>query len=555
MSALASIQNQLMWNRLLAVVEEQARTLVRAAFSPAVREGGDLSAGVFDAHGRMLAQAVTGTPGHVNTMATAVPHFLEKYPLASMRPGDVYITNDPWLASGHLHDVTIVSPAFFRSSCIGFFAATVHIVDVGGRGMGPDGLSVYEEGVLIPILPLAREGELNEDLLEILLANSREPFEVKGDILAIIAAGNAGTDRLTHMLHEFGRDDLEELAQFVIERSRIATLKALSRLRTGSFSAEMTIDGYDDPVDLRARLTIGDSGLVVDFSGSSEQSRYGINVVESYTRAYTTYGLMCAAAPLIPNNYGSMSCFQIEAPSGSILAAKRPAPVSARHIIGHALPDLVFGCLHQCLPHGVPAESGMMWNPYLRGPQRSKDRDAPWELFLFNAGGMGARPDRDGLSATAFPSGIKNIPVEAAELAAPIFFHRKELRPNSGGPGRWRGGLGQIVEIASVDPQSPLRFSAMFDRVDNPARGRGGAMPGAPGRVGFSDGSKGKSKGLQDVPLGERLVLELPGGGGVGDPLERDRVLVSKDVVEGYVSEDSARTIYGFEDTLDKEDR
>jgi N-methylhydantoinase B len=543
-AARADILNQVMWTRLGAIVEEQARTLIRAAFSPAVREGSDLSAGVFDAAGRMLAQAVTGTPGHVNTMATAIPNFLARYPLEGMAPGDVLITNDPWLASGHLHDVTIVSPAFHRGRAVGLFAATVHIVDVGGRGMGPDGRSLWEEGVLIPIMPLARAGRMNDDLMTILLANSREPQQVRGDVLAIVAAGHDGAARLAAMLDEFGADDLEALSEHVVARSRAATQAALGRLERGRFTSSMTIDGFDAPVTIQAALDVGEGRLTVDFDGSSPESGYGINVCKTYTDAYATYGLMCVAAPQIPNNHGSMGCFEVRAPEGSILAARRPAPVSARHIIGHALPDAVMGCLAQCVPGGVPAESGMMWNPYFRG---ARPGGRAWEMFSFNAGGMGAQPGRDGMSATAFPSGIKNIPVEAAEAVAPVLFHRKELRPDSGGPGRHRGGLGQVLEVGPAEEGEALSFSAMFDRIEHPARGRDGGAPGAAGRVRFTDGAEGRGKGQQAVPPGARLVMELPGGGGHGDPAERPRDAVARDVAEGYVSARAARERYGWD--------
>lgn len=543
MTTANEIRMQVMWNRLISVVEEQARTMVRAAFSPAVREGGDLSAGVFDTAGRMLAQAVTGTPGHVNTMATAVQHFLDRYPIEDMCPGDILITNDPWLASGHLHDVTIVSPAFHAGRPVGVFAATVHIVDVGGRGMGPDGTSVYEEGVLIPIMPLARKGVLNDDLLTILLANSREPFQVCGDIMAIMAAGQEGSRRLSVLLSEFGTADLHEIADFVISRTRAATLKAIAELTPGQYCASMTIDGYDEPIKLVAAMTVASDGVSVDFAGSSAQSSYGINVVETYTRAYSTYGLMCAIAPGVPNNDGALGCFSISAPYGSILNAHRPAPVSARHIVGHALPDVVFGCLAQVMPRRVPAESGMMWNPYVRGTVSGR----PFELFLFNAGGMGASASADGLSATAFPSGISNIPVEAAESVAPVLFHRKELRPDSGGAGRWRGGLGQVVEIGPAPGAEAFGMSAMFDRIAHPAAGRAGGLAGAAGSITFSDGHVGRAKGFQVIEAGRTVTLELPGGGGFGPPSERDPARIIADIADGLVSHEAVRRDYGFD--------
>lgn len=541
-----NVRRQVMWTRLLSIVEEQARIMVRASFSPAVREGGDLSAGIFDAEGRMLAQAVTGTPGHVNTMATAVQHFLAAYPIASMAPGDVYITNDPWLASGHLHDVTIVTPAFHRGAPVGLFAATVHIVDVGGRGMGPDAGDVFEEGIRLPIIPLARAGVLNDDLMTILLANSREPFQVRGDILAIMAAGEDGARRLTAMLEDLDVADITDISDHIVRQSRDATLDAIGKLTPGSYSHVMTIDGYGDPVRLEAHLSVSKEGITVDFAGSSLQSPRGINVAATYTAAYSTYGLMAAIAAGIPNNFGSMECFTVTAPPGSILNATPPAPVSARHVIGHALPDVVFGCLAQCLDGGVPAESGMMWNPYMRGRRKEAHGGALWELFLFNAGGTGGRPGKDGMSATAFPSGIKNIPVEASEAAAPILFRRKELRPDSGGPGTYRGGLGQTVEIGSSECED-LRFQGMFDRVDHPAQGRAGGAAGAAGCVALDDGTPRAAKGLQSIPAGRWLVLDLPGGGGYGPADARDPEALRADVADGYVSPEAARAAYGSE--------
>jgi N-methylhydantoinase B len=538
------IARQLLWNRLISVTEEQATTMVRAAFSPPVREGGDLSAGIFDLAGRMVAQAVTGTPGHVNTMMLAVPHFLAAFPAATMRPGDAFITNDPWIASGHLHDVTVVTPAFHRRRLVGLFAATVHIVDVGGRGMGTDGRELYEEGVLVPPMMLARQGSLNEDLLILLRANSREPLQLEGDLLAILAAGAEGARALSQTLVEFGDPDIAAIAGHVIDTSRRATEAAIAATPPGTYRHAGRIDGYEAPVDLIATMQVGRRRIDIDYAGSSAQSAYGINVVLNYTRAYTAYGIKCLVAPDVPNNSGSLAPFHVTAPEGSILNPRRPAPVSARHIIGHALPDIAIGCLAQAMPASATAESGMMWNPYIRGRRGFDDQPRAWEMFYFQSGGMGARAGKDGLDATAFPAGIKNIPVEASETAAPILFRRKELRPDSGGPGRFRGGLGQIVEIEGLRGQA-LRIQAMFDRVENAARGRAGGGNGAPGRVRLASGGALRAKGQQDVPEGDRLILELPGGGGFGSPSSRDPAHLAHDLQEGLVTHDHARAAYG----------
>lgn len=546
-AAADTIRNQVMWNRLNSIVEEQAQALMRASFSPAVREGGDLAAGIFDLRGRMVAQAVTGTPGHVNTMAAAVPHFLRAIPAATMRPGDAFITNDPWIASGHLHDVTIVTPAYYRGSLVGYFAALVHIIDVGGRGMGPDARQVFEEGICLPIMHLVREGAINDDLMRILRANTREPLQVEGDILAIAGAGEEGVRGLVGMMAEFGIDGLEPLSDYVVEHSKAAMLRAIARLRPGTYRNEMTVDGYDTPVRLVAATTVGVEGITVDFTGSSDAVPQGINVVFHYTLAYTVYGIKCMVAPGVPNNHGSMQPFAIVAPEGCILNCIRPAPVAARHIVGHALPDVVLGCLHQAMPDGgAPAESSMMWNPYLRGERWFDGSRRAWEAFYFNSGGMGARPGIDGLSATAFPSGIRGIPVEAAEAVAPVMIWRKELRPDSAGAGQFRGGFGQVVEIGSAT-DGAFEFQAMFDRVDNAARGRDGGGDGMTGTVRLRSGATLRAKGLQTVLAGDRLVLEVPGGGGFGDPGRRDPSQIAADIEDGLLTPGRARLDYGTE--------
>ena len=332
---ISAIRHQIMWNRLISVVEEQAQTLVRTSFSTSVREAGDLAASVFDTQGRMLAQAVTGTPGHINAMAEAIVHFLARYPIEVMEPGDVFITNDPWQTSGHLHDVTVVTPTYHKGSVVALFANTCHVVDIGGRGFGPDASQVFEEGVNIPIMHLFRRGEVNETLISILETNVREPGQVVGDIYAFAGANDIGSERLVAMMEEFGQDDLSDLGEFIIENSRLATIERIAKLRNGSFSNMLTMDGYDEPVTLSAELTVSDDNIHVDYTGSSPASRYGINVVLNYTKAYTCFGVKCAVAPDIPNNYGSLLPITFHAPKGCILNVQRPFAVAARHIIGH----------------------------------------------------------------------------------------------------------------------------------------------------------------------------------------------------------------------------
>ena len=544
-----AIDYQVMWNRLIAVVEEQATTLIRTAFSTSVREAGDLSAGLFDRRGRMMAQAVTGTPGHVNAMAESVVHFVNEIGAQNVWEGDVFITNDPWLGTGHLHDITMVTPVFRNATHIGFFACTAHVVDIGGRGFGPDGNEVYEEGLLIPIMRFASEAGVNEDLIRLVRANVRTPDQTVGDMYSLAACNEAGDRRLQAMMEEFGIVDLDGLSDFIIDASRAATRAAIVKVPDGKFTHQMTVDGYDAPVNMQVQLDISGDHLRADFAGTSGMSRFGVNVPEVYTRAYACYGLKCAIAPEVPNNTGSLEPFEISAPEGCILAARRPAPVSVRHVLGHLVPDVVLGALHQAMPGTVPAEGASA----LRNIQiytRPSDPNCALsgsEILMFNSGGTGARPTVDGLSATAFPSGVSTMSVEATEHVGPITVWRKDLREGSGGAGRIRGGLGQVIEIEARAGHD-FYFNAMFDRVARAARGRDGGGLGGAGRVELADGTPLKSKGRQMVKNGQRLRLSLPGGGGYGPPKERKRASVASDLRAGMITAAQAKQDYGYEE-------
>lgn len=553
MSMHDDIRRQLMWSRLIAVVEEQARMLMLTAFSATVREAGDLSAGVFDLRGRMVAQAITGTPGHVNSMAEAVPHFLAEFPLAEMQDGDHFITNDPWIASGHLHDITVVSPVFRAGKPLGFFACTCHQVDIGGMGQGPDGRSVFEEGLYIPPIHLARAGKPNGDLLRMIRANVRQPRMVEGDVLSYVTTNEAAGRRLVKMLDEFGEDELEALADWIFERSRNAMIAEIRKLPRGTFENEFVLDGYDRPVKLKAALTIGEDEITVDYAGSDPASPHGINVVLNYCKAYSAFGVRCVVGPRIPNNAGSLAPIAVKAPEGSIVNVKHPWPVSARHVIGQFLPDVMLGCLAKAVPDRIPAEgAACLWGAQLRGgpsvaagaPTQSNRIGEPFEVMFFNSGGSGGRPFADGMNATAFPSGVRALPAEVVETVAPVVIWKKELRADSAGAGRYRGGLGQTVEVGTVDG-APFAFFAMFDRVKSKPRGRRGGADGTSGKVETASGAKFRAMGLQTVPADERLSLSLPGGAGWGDPLERPPARVAADVADGLIAREAAERDYG----------
>ena len=546
----SNVAYQVMWNRLISVVEEQAQALVRTAFSTSVREAGDLSAGVYDTHGRMLAQAVTGTPGHVNAMADAVAHFIRRIGRDNIFEGDVYITNDPWMGTGHLHDITVVTPAFHKGQRVGFFACTAHIVDIGGRGFGADAASVYEEGLYLPIMKFAERGTVDQTLIRIVRGNVREPDQLVGDIYALATCNEIGHRRLIDMMVEFDLDDLDGIAGFILENSRRATLEKINALPRTSASGEMTVDGFDTPITLRVKVSVEQDRIVSDFTGTSGLDKKGINCPLVYTKAYACYALKVAIAPEIPNNHASLAPFEIVAEENTIVHAVHPAPVALRHIIGHFVPDTVFNAFDQIVPGLVPAEgAGCLCNFQVSLRPRT-DAPAPKaavrsEVLTFNSGGAGARPGFDGLNATAFPSGVMTMPIEATEHAGPVIIWRKELRPDSGGAGRQRGGLGQFMEVGAREGHE-FDFQAMFDRVDHPARGRRGGGSGAPTTIGQDNGASMRGKGKQFVPHGRRVMLAFPGGAGYGVPSERPVDLVKRDLARGYISAEVATRDYGL---------
>ncbi|MDC1481139.1 hydantoinase B/oxoprolinase family protein [Ascidiaceihabitans sp.] len=550
MSTPSNVAYQVMWNRMISIVEEQAQALVRTAFSTSVREAGDLSAGVYDTAGQMLAQAVTGTPGHVNAMADAVGHFIRRIGRENIFEGDVYITNDPWEGTGHLHDITVVTPSFHNGKLVGFFGCTAHIVDIGGRGFGADAASVYEEGLYIPIMKLVDRGEVDRTLIRIVRGNVREPDQLVGDIYALTTCNEIGHRRLIEMMEEFNLDDLNGIGGFILENSRRATLERINALTPGVADGEMTVDGFASPITLKVKLSIEKDRILSDFSGTSGLDKKGINCPLVYAKAYACYALKCAIAPEIPNNAASLAPFEITAPVNSIVNAVHPAPVALRHIVGHFVPDAIYAALDQLLPNTVPAEgAGCLCNfqvsvrPRMDAEPTVGARRA--EVLTFNSGGSGARPQFDGLNATAFPSGVMTMPIEATEHTGPVIIWRKELRPDSGGAGKFRGGLGQYMEVGAQEGHE-FDFQAMFDRVDHPARGRQGGKSGAPTTIKQNDGAKMKGKGKQFVAHGKRVILAFPGGAGYGPASERDPALVKRDLARGYISAEIAARDYGM---------
>ena len=526
-----NIQNQVMWNRLLSVVEEQGQTLVRTAFSPIVRECGDISAGVFDLEGRMMAQAVTGTPGHVNSMAESVKHFINHFPLNTMFEGDIFITNDPWMGTGHLNDFVLTTPCFKDNKIVGLFSCTSHLTDIGGLGVGPDATDIHMEGLYIPMLKLADKGVMNKTLLKLIGQNTRQPVETEGDVYSLAACNDIGCKRLVEMMKEFKIDDLKKLSDFIYDKSLSAVENEIKKIPNGVYKNSMMIDGFEKDIKLEAKLKVSDNFISVDYTGTSDKSKFGINVPLSYTKAYTCFGLSCLVSAEIPNNAGSLKPFEIDAPIGSILNAPYPAAVCARHIIGQMLPDVVFGCLEKAIPEKVPAEgASCLWNITFRGKtDRGPNNNSLFAVTAVVNGGTGARPNKDGLSATAYPSGVRGTPVEINEAVAPLLFLKKEYNPGSGGKGKFNGGLGQVIEIKSAIDED-MDLLASFDRIKFPARGRTYGENGNAGQVSIKNKRKLNGKGTQVIKAGEILQIFTPGGGGLGGYSDRDKELIETDI-------------------------
>ncbi|QDL94922.1 hydantoinase B/oxoprolinase family protein (plasmid) [Paroceanicella profunda] len=533
-----------MWNRLISVCEEQANALLRVAFGAIVREAGDLSAGVFDAGGRMMAQAVTGTPGHVNTMARSVNAMLAHVPARTLAEGDVLVTNDPWLGAGHVFDFVVVTPVFRGGRIVAYLASTCHVVDVGGLGWSAEARSVFEEGVVIPVTRLRKAGVLNDELLDIVATNSRVPREARGDIISLMACNDEGARRLTDLMDEYAIAGLERLAGFIFERSRGAMLDAVAAVPEGVYENTIRLDGYDAPLTLRARMTVGGGRIAADLAGSDRALDKGVNCPLVYSQAYASFGIKALVAPHVPNNHASLALIEITAPPGLVVSAERPRPVTARHVVGQALPDLMLGCLARALPGRVLAESaGALWVLAISG-EETADGQPGFASINVALGGMGARAGADGLSTTAFPSGVGSVPVEIAETVAPLIYVAKEFAPDTGGAGRLRGGLGQEIRLRAATDRPLTLSAAAFERLREGAAGREGGQSGSPGGARISDGRVIDSKGLYTIPPGEELILRTPGGGGFGPPEERARDAVRRDLALGLIGRAAASDIY-----------
>lgn len=534
---------QILWSRLISIADEAAAALLRTSFSTIVRESNDFATVLMDAEGNSLAENSIGIPSFVGLLPKTLRHMLAEIPREELRPGDCLITNDPWMGTGHLLDITMAQPIFRGDTLVGFAGATSHMPDIGGTLWSADCTEVFEEGLRIPPAKFLIEGRENRELARIIRGNVRVPDQVMGDIQAQVTATSVCARRVLEFLDDTGLQDLRALSATLQARADAAMRKAIAALPDGTWHGTVFADGYEDQeTRIQCALTIEGDQLSVDYAGTSPQIARGLNSVMNYTYAYTVYPLKCALDPLTPRNEGSYRAVEVTAPEGSILNPRWPAAVNARHLTGLFLSGALYQCLAQIVPGIVVADSASPApRPVYTGRDNNGDR---FSQVLFGSGGMGAAAHRDGLNTTAFPTNSGSGSVEAFEASAPILVWKKDLMPDSGGPGQFRGGLGQEIEL-EVMTQESVRLSLIADRMKHPAGGLDGGQAGAPALVHLQDGRKPHPKSRSTLQPGDRLLMHLGGGGGYGDPRARDPAAVRRDVEDGYVSPEGAQRDYG----------
>ena len=537
---------EIFWSRLISIADEAAAGLLRTAFSTIVRESNDYATVLMDRNGNSVSENTGGIASFSCILPRTTKTFLERFPVETWRPGDCVITNDPWLATGHLPDFTFVSPIFHRGALVGFAGSIAHSPDVGGALWSADCRELFEEGIRIPPIRFLREGRRNEELIDIILSNVRVPRQVLGDFEAQVTANEVCVRRVEEFLEDVGLADLQGLATAVHTRADAAMRRAITAVPDGTYRATLEADGFDEQITkIVCAVTVNGDRMHIDYAGTSPQIDRGINCVFNYTHAYSVYPIKCALDPFSPRNEGSYQAITVAAPEGSILNPRFPAPVGARQLTGHLLAGAIYQALAEVVPDRVIAESGAA--PSMRALFSGLDRNGDrFSQVLFATGGMGASPHRDGLPTTSFPTNVGAGSIEAFESVSPLVVWRKQLRPDSGGAGRFRGGLGQEAEIEVRSP-GPVRLSLLSDRRDHPALGVLGGEPGAPALIEFGDGTRPHPKSRTTIAPGTRLRMIYAGGGGYGDPKARDPDAVARDLRDEYITPAAAHTSYGAE--------
>jgi len=538
---ISALQLGIVWRRLTGLMDEVAQTFVRTSFSVVVRENWDLACSLMDADGRVFAQSSRSIPSFLGTMPRTLQAMLQKHPQHSLEPGDVLISNDPWLGTGHLNDITMVRPIFRGRELVAFVGSTFHTVDIGGAP-SPFAKDSYEEGLCIPILKIVRRGEENTDVISFLQENLREPNETLGDIRAQFAAYDLAQTKLLNLLQQEGIDDLKRVTDSILSRSELSMRKMLEAIPDGECTDQVTADGFDKPLTICCSIKKTGSDILVDFAGTDPQIDKPINSVYNFTFAYSAYAIKCAFDPSSPNNDGGLRPLTLLAPEGSLVNPTRPAPVWGRHLSGHYLPFVIFGALSKIIPDKVIADSGSpIWNVYFKGVDRSNRK---FVKMFFMSGGYGARAQSDGPACLSFPTNIANNPIEQFENQTPMLMTEKSLITDSGGAGTYRGGMGQRLSFQSLSPE-PLTFMIRHERIKYPPRGFLGGVDGRLG-VDLLDGTRIPGKSVTTINQGQIVTFETPGGGGMFSPLKRDPKALARDLQDGVVSAQSAQKEYGL---------
>jgi len=543
MTELSPIKVGVVWARISGLMDQVGETCVRTSFSSVVRENYDFAIGLLDARGRQIAQSRRSVPSFIGTMARTLQAMLEKFPIETLSDGDVLITNDGWLGTGHLNDITMIKPLFRDGRHIGFIGSIFHTVDIGGAP-SPSAKDCYEEGLNIPPSKILIRGEENPLLIDILKANLREADETLGDIRAQFAAYHTCAGRLFPLLDEEDLPDLEAFADEALDRSEASLRRAIDALPDGTYTDELTADGFDHPLVIRCAVTIRGSELAVDFTGTSGQIEHPVNSPLTFTQAYSCYAIKCALDPGTPINDGAFRPITIAAPEGSLVNPRRPAPVWGRHLSGHYMPPAIYGALAQVAPDKVIADCGSpLWNVYFKG--RRRDAERPFVKMFFMNGGHGARPTQDGPGCLSFPSNVSNQAIEHFENQTPLLVEEKALVPDTGGAGRFRGGNAQRLSFRNVG-ENPVTVTIRHERVDNPPRGLLGGEPGAAG-IDMINGDRIPAKTQTPIAPGDVITFQTPGGGGMGSPVDRDPQAIRADIASGLVSAAQAKARYGYD--------
>ncbi len=532
---------EILWSRLIAVAEEQSAVVIRTAFSNVVRESHDYTCVLLTPRGDLLAQPFQSLPGFTRCASTVTKHFIDRWP--EWKPGDVAITNDPWLAAGHLNDIALAVPVFHNGKIVAFAVNIAHQADIGGRGYSADANSIFEEGLALPPMKLYRNGKVVQEVLDILAENVRVPDQVLGDIHAQIGAARLAARRTSELLAETGLDNLDAIATEVLARSEKAMRAAIRKVPDGVYVNEGIMDGFDEPLVIRLKVTIRGDSLEYDFAGTSKQINKGINSCYNYTYGYAAFAAKAVLEPMIPNNEGAYKPITMKAPAASLVNSTRPAPGNSRGRVGHMIVPVVFGALAKAIPDAVPAESGSP-APRLNffGP---RDDGTEFQSLLITSGGLGGSRTRDGLPGKSFPTNTKMASLEIMESNAPLLYVKRELIPDSGGAGKYRGGLAQEISVRILGKHN-VYVSTSSERIKNPPRGYlGGKHGGAAALIRGADGYLAP-KGRTQLKPNEIVTVRTPGGGGFGDTRQRDRAAIAADVAAGYVTKAAARQIYGF---------